>query len=87
MRAVKLVVALVMFVGGMLIIWYVDREGGTLEDALTRAYSVTVELTDLGRIDPAFDGKMVHATGSVSLPVEMPASAVRLIKNLKEMLA
>jgi len=42
--------------------WYGERHAAT-GDAISEARSVTVELPDVGKVDPAFSGKMVYATG------------------------
>ena len=53
---------LILIIGTVLLWW---NEGRAVKTAkmLKEAAGVTVEMTDIGTIDPQFDGKLVHATG------------------------
>ena len=56
---------LLFIIGTVLLFW---NEGRTVKvkRALNQAADVTVEMPDISRIDPQFEGKMVHAIGDAS---------------------
>ena len=56
---------LLFIIGTVLLFW---NEGRTVKvkRALNQAEDVTVEMPDISRIDPQFEGKMIHATGDAS---------------------
>lgn len=56
---------LLFIIGTVLLFW---NEGRTVKvkRALNQAEDVTVEMPDISRTDPQFEGKMIHATGDAS---------------------
>lgn len=56
---------LLFIIGTVLLFW---NEGRTVKvkRALNQAADVTVEMPDISRIDPQFEGKMIHAIGEAS---------------------
>ncbi|MCL2010343.1 MAG: TMEM43 family protein, partial [Synergistaceae bacterium] len=57
------VVAVLLLLAGAGLLWYNEGRSAATGDAISEARSAAVALTDVGRLDPAFNGKMVYATG------------------------
>lgn len=58
-----MVVALLLLVAGSFFLWNNEERSVLTGDAIVEAQFATVELPDVSKIDPSFNGKMVHATG------------------------
>lgn len=54
---------LLLLVVGTILLWWNEGRAVKTTKMLKEAAGVTVEMTDIGTIDPQFDGKLVHATG------------------------
>ena len=54
---------LLLLVVGTILLWWNEGRAVKTTKMLKEAAGVTVEMTDIGTVDPQFDGKLVHATG------------------------
>ena len=54
---------ILLFIVGTILLWWNEGRAVKTTKMLNEAAGVTVEMTDIGTIDPQFDGKLVHATG------------------------
>ena len=54
---------LLLLVVGTILLWWNEGRAVKTTKMLNEAAGVTVEMTDIGTVDPQFDGKLVHATG------------------------
>lgn len=54
---------ILLFIVGTILLWWNEGRAVKTTKMLNEAAGVTVEMTDIGAIDPQFDGKLVHATG------------------------
>ena len=57
------VFGLLLFLAGTVLIWWNEGRSVRTDKMLKEAQANTVEMVDISRIDPAFEGKLVHATG------------------------
>ena len=62
-KVLGFVLGILMFMGGTGWIIWNEQENAAQGDAIIEARYVTVRMPDVARIDPQFEGKMVHATG------------------------
>lgn len=78
---------LLFFAAGTALLWWNEGRAVRTGDAIKEAAGAVVELPDPSRLDPAFEGKLVHATARASaasalsdarFAVEAPAHALRL---------
>ena len=58
-----IVTGLLLFVGGTVLIWWNEGRAVKTDKMLKEAQSQVVEMPDISRIDPAYEGKLVHAVG------------------------
>lgn len=58
-----LIAGLVLFAGGTWLLYYNEGRSVATGDAIAEAQLASVELPDVARPAPEFEGKMVHATG------------------------
>lgn len=56
-------VGLVLFVGGTWLLYWNEGRSVATAEAIGEAQRATVEMPDVTKIDPQFEGKMIHATG------------------------
>lgn len=54
---------IVLFIGGTVLLWWNEGRAVKTDKMLNEAEEVTVEMTDINKVDAAFDGKLVWATG------------------------
>ena len=54
---------LILFIGGTVLIWWNEGRAVKTDKMLKEAQSQVVEMPDISRVDPAFEGKLVHASG------------------------
>jgi len=54
---------LLLFIGATVLIWWNEGRAVKTDKMLKEAQGQVVEMPDISRIDPAFEGKLVHATG------------------------
>jgi len=52
-----------LLIVGTILLWWNEGRAVKTTKMLNEAAGVTVEMTDIGTVDPQFDGKLVHATG------------------------
>lgn len=58
-----LVAGLVMFACGSWLLYYNEGRSAATAEAIGEAQRVTVDMSDVTKISPEFEGKMIHATG------------------------
>lgn len=58
-----IVTGLLLFVGGTVLIWWNEGRAVKRDRLLKEAQGQVVEMTDISSVDPAFEGKLIHATG------------------------
>jgi hypothetical protein len=56
-------VGLVLFAAGTWLLWYNEGRSVATGDAIAEARGAVVEMPDISKVDAAFSGKLVHATG------------------------
>lgn len=61
-----IVTGLLLIVGGTILLWWNEGRAVKTTKMLKEAQGQVVEMPDISRIDPAFEGKLVHATGMVA---------------------
>lgn len=54
---------ILLFILGTALLWWNEGRAVKATKMLNEAQGVTVEMTDITKIDPQFEGKLVHATG------------------------
>jgi hypothetical protein len=54
---------IVLFIGGTVLLWWNEGRAVKTDKMLNEAEEVTVEMSDISKVDAAFDGKLVWATG------------------------
>ena len=54
---------IILIIAGTIILWWNEGRAVKASDALKEVQKVYVELPDINTVDPAFEGKVVHATG------------------------
>ncbi len=59
----KKILALILLVGGTWLLWWNERISASVAGVIGEARPVTIELADVTKADPVFNGKMIHATG------------------------
>ncbi|RRD70707.1 MULTISPECIES: TMEM43 family protein [unclassified Desulfovibrio] len=81
---------IVLFLAGTALLWWNEGDFVATGDALTEAQSVTQELGDITRLNPAMNGKLVHATGPTETkdvlvdPVfGVRVQGIRLLRNVE----
>ncbi|MBR4775884.1 MAG: TMEM43 family protein [Bacteroidales bacterium] len=52
-----------LFIGGTVLLWWNEGRAVRTTAMLKEAQGQTVEMADISRIDPSFEGKLVHAVG------------------------
>ncbi|MCR4665769.1 MAG: TMEM43 family protein [Desulfovibrio sp.] len=55
-------IGIALIIAGTVLLWWNEGDFVKTRDALNEAQGAAVELPDVNRVDPAFNGKMVHAT-------------------------
>lgn len=58
-----IVTGLLLFVGGTVLIWWNEGRAVKTDKMLKEAQGQVVEMPDISRVDPAYEGKLVHAVG------------------------
>lgn len=58
-----IVFGLLLFVAGTVLIWWNEGRAVKTDKLLKEAQGQVVEMPDISAVDPAFEGKLVHATG------------------------
>jgi hypothetical protein len=58
-----IVVGLLLFIAGTVLIWWNEGRAVKTDKMLKEAQGQVVEMPDISRVDPAFEGKLIHATG------------------------
>ena len=58
-----IVFGILLFLGGTYLLWWNEGRTADVGDAIAEAERLAVELPDAAKIDPAFDGRLVHACG------------------------
>jgi Predicted multitransmembrane protein len=58
-----IVTGLLLFVGGTVLIWWNEGRAVKTDKMLKEAQGQVVEMPDISRIDPAYEGKLIHAVG------------------------
>ena len=58
-----IVTGLLLFVAGTVLIWWNEGRAVKTTKMLKEAQGQVVELPDISTVDPAFEGKLIHATG------------------------
>jgi len=56
-------IGLVLLIAGTVLLWWNEGDFVATRDALNEAQSVTQKVSDISRVDPAFNGKLIHASG------------------------
>ncbi len=56
-------IGLVLLIAGTVLLWWNEGDFVATRDALNEAQSVTQKVGDISRIDPALNGKLIHASG------------------------
>ncbi len=56
-------IGLVLLIAGTVLLWWNEGDFVATRDALNEAQSVTQKVSDISRIDPSLNGKLVHASG------------------------
>ncbi|MDO4993732.1 MAG: TMEM43 family protein [Bacteroidales bacterium] len=54
---------IVLFIGGTVLLWWNEGRAVKTDKMLNEAEEVTVEMSDISKVDATFDGKLVWATG------------------------
>ena len=54
---------LVLLIAGTVLLWWNEGDFVATRDALNEAQSVTQKVSDISRVDPALNGKLIHASG------------------------
>lgn len=54
---------IVLFIGGTVLLWWNEGRAVKTDKMLNEAEEVTVEMEDISKVNPEFDGKLVWATG------------------------
>lgn len=54
---------IILFIGGTVLLWWNEGRAVKTTKMLEEAQGQTVEMVDISKIDPAFEGKLVHAVG------------------------
>ena len=54
---------IVLIIAGTIVLWWNEGKAKKASDGLSDFEKNYVELTDINTIDPAFEGKPIHATG------------------------
>ena len=57
---------LLLFIGGTVLIWWNEGRAVKTSKMLKEAQGQVVEMPDISQVDPAFEGKLIHATGLAS---------------------
>ena len=82
-----MLVGLLFFAAGTALLWWNEGRAVRTGDAIKEAAGALLELPDPSRLEPAFEGKLVHATARASaastisdarFAVQAPAHALRL---------
>ncbi len=75
---------------GTILLWWNEGRAVKTTGMLNEAADVTVEMTDIGTIDPQFDGKLVHATGMTATidslidpDFGVGVTAVKFVRNVE----
>ena len=58
-----IVTGLLLFVAGTVLIWWNEGRAVKTDKLLKEAQGQVVEMPDISTVDPAFEGKLIHATG------------------------
>ena len=58
-----IVTGILLFIGGSVLLWWNEGRAVKTTKMLKEAQGQVVELTDISRVDPAFEGQLVHAMG------------------------
>ena len=56
-------VGLLLFIGGTALIWWNEGRAVKRDKLLKEAQGVVVEMPDISKVDPEFEGKFIHASG------------------------
>ena len=58
-----IVTGLLLFVAGTVLVWWNEGRAVKTDKMLKEAQGQVVEMPDISRIDPAYEGKLIHAVG------------------------
>jgi hypothetical protein len=61
-----IVTGLLLFIGGTVLIWWNEGRAVKTSKMLKEAQGQVVEMPDISRVNPEFEGKLVHATGMIT---------------------
>ena len=81
---------IVLFLAGTALLWWNEGDFVATGDALTEAQATTQELGDISKLNPAMNGKLVHATGPTETkdvlvdPVfDVKVQGIRLLRKVE----
>ena len=81
---------LILIIAGTVILWWNEGRAVKASNALKDFQKNYVELTDVSTVDPAFEGKAVHATGVATTDdilrddaFGIAVNAIRLVRNVE----
>ena len=75
---------LLLFLAGTALLWWNEGRAVKTDKMLKEAEDVTVEMENIDRVDPQFDGKLVYATGMTAKQVKNNLYVAR--QNIRERL-
>lgn len=63
--------ASVTVIGGVLMLWWSEDQAVRFRHLSARALNEAVEASDISKLDPALDGKLIHACGEPECQTEL----------------
>lgn len=85
-----ILVGLALFIGGTILLWWNEGNSVKTTKAIKEAQSVAVNLENIDSVNPEFEGKLVHATGTAmtldTLRDEMfgvKTNAIQLVRKVE----
>ncbi|MBQ7502845.1 hypothetical protein IJT93_09090 [bacterium] len=68
---ILLVIAVSAILGGLVLLWWGENQSARYGSLGEEAARIVVEMNDVSKIDPALDGKLVHAVGQAECDTDL----------------